>query len=121
MSAQRGSGLHYDWWPRPPLRAVTVGDRSILPQAVLSAAVVTAVFWLPVVRRATGIDPRWVAGLISAHVVWSTFVAFALTKPKEGFRSRRALNVGMAGNLLLNTGICVALSVLGGEPRTPLW
>lgn len=115
------NGLRYCWWPRPPLQAVSAGDHATFSRSIVAATLVAAALCLPVVREATGIAPRWSVGLMAAHVVWSAFVVFVLTKPGEGFRSRRAIDVGMAGNLFVNTGICIALCVFSRDPRTPLW
>lgn len=98
-----------------------VGERRVLPTVALSASVVAAALCLPAVRRATGIPAAWTIGLIGSHVLWSIFVSYALTIPGRGFRTRTGINIAMVGNLLLNTGICVAFCALGGEPRTPLW
>ncbi len=107
----------YVWWPS--YRASNIGraDPRLIPTHLLTVGVLTGVLCLPAVTRATGIAVPAVLGLIGSHLVWFVFSALL----GRGLTTPRRATLVMAGNLVVNCGVAVAIPIATGDPRTPLW
>lgn len=108
----------YVWWPAYRTSNIDLADARHIPGHLLAIAALTGVLCLPPVTRATGIEVGAVLAMIGVHVAW--FVVSALTFGR-GLLSKSRANIAMAGNLIVNCSIAVALPVATGDPRTPLW
>lgn len=108
----------YEWWPAYQPDNFDVGDARILVRHLLSTAAFATLLCIPSVTRATGIGATSVIGMIGAHLLWYTLAALALAVRDPG--PVRA-NLLMAGNLVVNTGVTVAIPVATHDPATPLW
>lgn len=118
MSAQ-ATRRTYRWWPAFHPTPLEVSDVRALPRLFLSVGLVTGALCLPPVTRATGVRPSWVIALISAHLAWALLTAFVINPVRK--TTPRRFHISLAGAVLLNSAIVVAIPTLGGEPRTPLW
>ncbi len=108
----------YRRWPSVHATPVEVSDPAHLLRHLINVGVVAAVLSLAPVTRATGIPPATVFALVGSHLLWTVCVMFVI-RPSAASAAR--FHVALAGTIVLNTSIVIAFSVLGGEPRTPLW
>jgi signal transduction histidine kinase len=109
----------YRWWPSCRTVTVETCHPKLIPALWASLALLGGIFFLPVIRQTTNVDPWAVSAIFLAYCLWVGFAAYVL--PRHLGTGRTAANLTMAGNLVLGIGISVAIPVLSRDPRTPLW
>ncbi len=108
----------YVWWPSYRDDVSDLGNARAAPAHLLAVGVLTTILCLPAVVRATGIAATHVMMLIGAHVAWHLVSVYVIAPaPASRWRS----HILMAGNLIVNAGVAVAIPLATGDPRTPLW
>lgn len=114
------SAFPYKLWPAyTPARdiaALGAGGRTWLRYALASFVLVVPFCFAPV-SRATGLGPGVALAIIVVFITWQS-IAVALQRSASQFWSFHFI---MVGNLFLNTGLALALAVVPGDPRTPLF
>jgi signal transduction histidine kinase len=113
------TGPGYRWWPRFVPAAVHITDQRQSATAYISIFMVAAVFWIPAVRRATGISAVGASALILSYAVWIWIGQTVLWDRAR--HSPAPFHVLLAGDVILGVGVCLGLVVLGNEPKTPLF
>jgi signal transduction histidine kinase len=112
-------GPQYRWWPRFVPSSIHVTDKRLGATTSVGVLMVVAVFWVPAVERATTIPPIGASALLLSFAAWSWISRRFLSD-----RARHdvvAFRVLAAGNMSFALGISLALVLVGGEPKTPLW
>jgi signal transduction histidine kinase len=111
-------GVRYRLWPRFAPAAVGITDQRQASYAYVALFMVAAVFWIPAVRRATGIPATGATALVLAYTAWVWVNQRILWHPARYKPS--AFHVLLAGDVILGVGVCLGLYVLGKDPKTPL-
>lgn len=106
-------------WPDLSADEMAVISPRALGAAALSALGFCAAMSLPFVEPLVGLSPAEVWAIGGIHFAWDAVVALILSPLRA--RHRWPVHVAAAGNLLVNTALCIALPVATGSPDTPLW
>jgi signal transduction histidine kinase len=109
----------YRWWPSCRRVTVETSHAKLIPIMWASLGILAGIFFLPVIRQTTNVDPWAVSAVLLGYALWFGFTAYLL--PRFLRNGRTAANLTMTGNLVLGIGISVAIPVLSKDPRTPLW
>lgn len=110
----------YRWtWPHAPEAINVAQTRASLGLNLVIYVAAVAVFALPWVERATGIDWPAAATVIGVHAGW--VVMSAILIGRRALTSRRAFDVQVVGNVLLGTAVASAFPLLADAPASVLW
>lgn len=107
----------YVWWPSYRRDTSDLGNPRTIIAHLLGVAVLGALLCLPSIVAATGIAPQVAVTLLGIHAVWTLIGTFVIAARATEVRA----SAFMGGNLVINTGIAVAIPIATGDPRTPLW